>query len=136
MKRIAVLSPFAASEKRGRLEHALMAERLCLFVVRAGHAPFASHAFYPLFLDEDLPSDRGLGLACEHRWLEACEEVWVWDEWGISSGMKDAIEYVERINANGNPSGHCAHCSHIQISILYFSKGEIPDQAWNGVTRG
>lgn len=127
MKRIAVISPFRETAERSRAEHFATAKLLCRAAALASCAPFASHVSYPLFLDEDSEEERALGLSCEHAYLETMEEAWIWDPWGISGGMKGAIEYVEKINRDGNPSGHCAHCAHLQIKVKFFSKGEIPE---------
>ena len=114
MKTVMVISPFRASANRTREQHLKHAKKLCELACRAGHAPFASHVFYPLFLDEDSERDREIGLGCEHAWLQLSDEIWVWDDWGISSGMKSAIGQAQ---------------DYQNIEIRYFSRGEIP--AWN-----
>lgn len=110
MKTVMVISPFRASATRTRGQHLAHAKKLCELAARAGVAPFASHVFYPLFLDEDSEKDREIGLACERAWIERCDELWVWDDWGISTGMKAAI-------------GQAEFCQNIEIR--YFSRGEI-----------
>jgi hypothetical protein len=113
VKTIMVVSPFRASATRSRFQHLEHAKKLCELAARAGVAPFASHVFYPLFLDEDSERDREIGLECEHAWLEWADQVWVWDDWGISSGMNRAIGKAQ---------------DYQNIEVLYFSRGEIP--AW------
>lgn len=118
MKRVVVVSPFRASPSRSRKYHTVFAKLLCLAVAHAGHAPFASHLFYPAFLDDNDEVDRATGLACEHAWIERCDELWVWDHWGISQGMQAAIDHAEEWSRPYD---------HKPIVILSFSKGEIPE---------
>jgi hypothetical protein len=113
VKTVMVVSPFRASANRTREQHLAHAKKLCELAARAGVAPFASHVFYPLFLDEDSEKDREIGLVCEHEWLGQCDELWIWDDWGISSGMKRAIGKAQ---------------DYQNIEIRYFSRGEI--SAW------
>lgn len=67
------------------MEHA---EALCHEVtVKHGHAAFAPHVFYPLFLDDRRPEERALGMAAGRAWLAKADEVWVWGRDGVSDGM-------------------------------------------------
>jgi len=95
MRTVMVISPFRASANRTRQQHLSHAKKLCELACRAGYAPFASHVFYPQFLNEDDEKDRHLGLDCEKVWIAACNELWVWDAWGVSDGMKSAILFAK-----------------------------------------
>ena len=115
MDPVIVISPFRETATRSRAEHLAHAKKLCELACRAGYAAFASHVFYPLFLDENSADDRALGLACEHAWITSCQELWIWDSWGISDGMREAIDFAHTWG----------------IPTCYFSHGEIP--AWKDV---
>jgi peroxiredoxin len=95
VKTVMVISPFRASATRSRFQHLEHAKKLCALAARSGAAPFASHVFYPQFLNEDDDEDRQLGLDCEKVWIAGCNELWVWDAWGISDGMKSAILFAK-----------------------------------------
>jgi hypothetical protein len=115
---IVVVSPFRASEKRSREEHEEHAKLLCRHLARAGRIVYAGHLLCPLFLDEDLASDREAGIAINLGWIERCDRLAIWDVWGITAGMKAEIEYAEKMNAENEWR---------QIAIHYFSKGEVPE---------
>lgn len=67
---------------------------------RAGYAAFASHVFYPIFLDDTLQKERDLGMQAGLAWLRVCDEVWVYaeDEVECTEGMKREIELANRLN--------------------------------------
>jgi len=62
--------------------------------IARGEAPFASHGLYPLFLDEDTPEGRALGITLGHAWLGGCEAVVVYADGpgGITAGMDERIK--------------------------------------------
>ena len=93
MKRIFVCSPFAGDTR----QNVLVAQRLCLKVVAAGHAPFAPHLLYPGFMNDAVPAHREAGIACGLAYLETCDEVWSYIGGGISSGMRREIELAEKL---------------------------------------
>jgi hypothetical protein len=59
-----------------------------------GEAPFASHAIYTLpgVLDDDIPSERELGINAGLTWGRVADATVVYMDLGISSGMKKGIE--------------------------------------------
>ena len=130
MKLVVVVSPFREANGRSREEHRLHALRLCLLAARAGHAVFASHGFYPLFLDEDLPADRELGLAMEREVIARSDMLWIWDPWGLSSGMTGAIQFAKSENLRWAETQAKDYPTNRRepIAICYFSKDEVP--AW------
>lgn len=113
--RIQVVSPYRASATRTMETHAAFASKLCLLAVLAGFAPFAPHLLYPTFLSDADSEERAAGIECSIAWLRAAEEIWVWDVWGLSDGMRTELG---EIAASGIP-------------VRYASKGEVP--AWLNV---
>lgn len=71
-----------------------IAYKLCRMAVNENKAPIAPHLLYPRFLREYESDDRELGIQCGLKYLEVCDEVWVYDAYGISSGMAREIEYA------------------------------------------
>lgn len=99
-KRIQILSPLRAANGRTEEDHIEFAERLCLLATEAGYAPFAPHVFFTRYLEDAIPDERVAGIECGLSWLLAAEEVWVWERWGISNGMKAEIAAI--LEENGH----------------------------------
>ncbi len=95
-KRIFVISPLKAAEGRTVEDHLRLLEVLCREVVGHGHAPWAPHGFYTHFLDDSNAYEREMGIECGLAWLEVCDEVWVYEKLGISSGMAAEIAMARR----------------------------------------
>lgn len=94
MKRIYVCSPFAAPTAAGVRENVERARAICRDVAKRGDAPLAVHLLYPAFLDDTVPEERELGVACGRSWLLAADEVWVFGS--PSPGMRAEIVEAER----------------------------------------
>lgn len=90
MKRIFVCSPLSGDV----VKNTEIAKALCRALVRAGHSPFASHLFFPLFLNELMPGDRSAGIAAGIQWLRASDELWCYaDSYVLCSlGMKAEVD--------------------------------------------
>lgn len=57
-----------------------------------GEAPFASHAMYPFFLDDDDPKQRRQGLEMGHEYLQKSQAVVFYVDLGMSPGMLIALD--------------------------------------------
>ena len=89
---------FICSRYIGDIEHNIeVALALCRVAVKAGHAPFAPHLLYTRFLDEDDPAQRELGISLGLRFMEACDEVWVYAAEGVSDGMRREMEHARHL---------------------------------------
>ena len=98
MKPVIIESPYAA--KPGHYcteiarEYLLDAIRDCL---RKGEAPFASHRMYTDgVLDDNVPEDRSLGIYAGLCWQGKADYVVVYQDLGISEGMKRAINLAQK----------------------------------------
>jgi hypothetical protein len=60
--------------------------------INRGEAPFASHAIYPLALDDNIKEDRIKGIVCGYQWMTRADLVAVYIDLGLSTGMKAAID--------------------------------------------
>lgn len=97
VRRVYVVSPLAAPTNAGIKQNIARAQRLCyLAMAEKGVSAFASHAFYPLFLNDADAEERELGLQAGLDWLEAAEEIWVWSRAGITGGMKEELELAKK----------------------------------------
>lgn len=65
--------------------------------IKRGEVPFASHAIYPLALDDNDPEQREQGLALGEYWRHHCQRTVVYIDRGVSEGMLRGIEAAERM---------------------------------------
>ena len=57
----------------------------------------APHIYFTQFLNDEKQEERIIGMNMGLIWLKECDEIWVFCQNGISSGMKAEIEYAEKI---------------------------------------
>jgi hypothetical protein len=103
MRRVFICSPLKADTKEGILKNIKRAQDLChLAMTRGGGpiAPFASHAFYTLFLDDSNPIERAIGMDAGNAWLRASHEVWAWTKLGVTPGMEREIILARQCGIN------------------------------------
>ena len=82
MHRVIIESPYAGDTERNlRYARAAMKDSL-----DRGEAPFLSH-----LLDDSLDHERHMGIEAGLSWMEKADAVLVYDDLGISSGMKYGI---------------------------------------------
>ena len=90
MNLVILESPFA-----GNVEENTTYARACMrdCLIR-GEAPYASHLLYTQegILDDDIPSERTLGIEAGLAWGDAAEATVVYTDLGISRGMEQGIE--------------------------------------------
>jgi hypothetical protein len=92
---VVIESPFA-----GDVERNLRYLRACMSdCLRRGEAPYASHALYtqPGVLNDDIPAERTRGILAGFAWGAVASLRVVYDDLGVSSGMRCGIEEAERI---------------------------------------
>lgn len=92
MIRVLVESPFA-----GDVEANVAYLKDCLKdCLERGEAPYASHLFFTQFLDDEIPEERALGIDAGLAWGAAAERTVVYQDRGISRGMKYGIAAAEK----------------------------------------
>lgn len=67
------------------------------FAVDRGYIPLTPHLLFTQFLDDNIPSERELGLFFGNVLMSKCSEVWVFGDY-ISCGMEAEIERAQRKN--------------------------------------
>lgn len=97
MRRVIIESPYRGTELNERWRNIGYLRECIADSLRRGEAPFASHKMYPGVLDEDIPSERALGIAAGRAWYQAAEAIIFYVDRGWSPGMKKA--FVEAMNA-------------------------------------
>jgi len=94
VKRVMLESPYAGDFVRNEI-YALRAMRHSLDL---NEAPFLSHVLYTLVLNDRLHQERRYGMRAGHAWLRASELVVVYQDYGISNGMKERISLALDLN--------------------------------------
>lgn len=89
-KLVYVCSPYHGDMERNRQN----AVEYCEYAARMGVIPLAPHTIFTQYLDDDVPSQREVGLKMGLELLKRCDELWVFGP-VITEGMKQ-----EMIEAN------------------------------------
>lgn len=76
------------------------AEAACWDCMKRGEAPFASHLLYTRFLDDRDPRQRELGMIFGRAWIKIADLMVVYEDYGISEGMKIAMELAEKLQVD------------------------------------
>lgn len=56
--------------------------------------PIAPHIYFTQFLDDEIPSERSIGMAAGMALLDLCDEIWVYGIQNPSEGMQAEIDYA------------------------------------------
>lgn len=93
-RRVLVESPYRAETEQGLRINLRYARAAVRDAVLRGEAPIASHLLLtqPGILKDDVPEERELGIDAGHQWMAAADAVVVYTDYGISPGMKRAID--------------------------------------------
>src|SRR3989344_2575828 len=95
MQKIILESPYA-----GDIEQNLAYARECMRdSLHRGEAPFASHLLYTQdgILGDHIAHEREMGINAGLVWGEAAEKTVVYQDLGISDGMRLGIERAEKL---------------------------------------
>jgi len=88
MKRVYICSPYAGDVE----SNTERAQWLCREAIKDGCAPYAPHLLYPQIID-----DRQAGIVCGLAYLDLCDELWVYANDGISTGMRQEIDHAQHL---------------------------------------
>lgn len=96
VRRVVIESPFAGNLAR----HIGYARAAVRDSINRGEAPFASHLIYTQagVLRDDSREDRSLGIVSGFAWMEVCDLVAVYQDLGISGGMRLGIERAKQLD--------------------------------------
>ncbi len=96
LKKVFICSPFRPvgdnREERDKnwKQNISLAKQACHYAVNQGYIPYAPHLYFPLFLSENDPDEREMGIIMGLSWLARCDEIWVCGK-RISEGMSREI---------------------------------------------
>jgi hypothetical protein len=91
-------SPLAATTDESLLNNILYARQCIYDSLKRGEAPFASHLLYTQVLDDAKPEHRSLGMLAGWYWMKKADQVVVYTDRGISSGMREGIKQAEELS--------------------------------------
>lgn len=66
--------------------------------ISRGECPYASHAFFTQFLDDDSMASRQLGMALGWTVMTRANLVAIYEDLGVSTGMVAGIEIAKRLH--------------------------------------
>lgn len=91
MKRVIIESPYKANGDNTVRDHIYYARRCVLDSVLRGESPIASHLLLPQVLDDNIPSERQMGIAAGLAWRPVADLSTFYTDYGWSTGMLDAL---------------------------------------------
>jgi len=92
---VIVESPYAG-DVEANLAYARQACANCL---GRGEVPYASHLFFPQFLDDLAPAEREMGMTAGYAFWGHAKLITFYTDRGWSGGMKRAFERVTKLGA-------------------------------------
>jgi hypothetical protein len=94
--RVIIESRFETSLQFDLKSNEKLAKAACQHAILMGYNPFASHLFFPRFLDDANPGERALGIDLGLMWGKGADEIWFCfrtTDYEYSEGMKIARDY-------------------------------------------
>lgn len=87
-KIIYVCSPFSGDTKTNKS----YARQCTREVISNGYTPITPHLYITEVLNDGVKEERKVGLACGLDLIDVCDEVWSFEDYGVSKGM--LIEHI------------------------------------------
>lgn len=97
MRRVIIESPLSSSNGYTVESNKDYARKCVLDCLRRGESPLAGHLLYTQVLDDLKPEERAHGMAAGFAWYGSSDAVIVYNDRGISSGMRAGIELAKRL---------------------------------------
>lgn len=89
MKTVFICSPFKGNEEANTKK----AKFYATIAIGTGAVPIAPHLYFPMFLDDQNPSERMKGIEMGLELMDCCDEVWLFG-FNITSGMQFELEHA------------------------------------------
>jgi hypothetical protein len=97
MPLVAIESPLRATDAYSREQFKRYWQFCIEDALVRGELPYSSHWLAEI-LDDDNPRERALGIHCGLTWSSKCDYAAYYCDFGVSQGMKDAIDFYRKIN--------------------------------------
>ncbi len=95
IRRVIIASPYSGGgDLAGNLDYAA---RCVCDSLSQGEAPIAFHMFLPQVLNDEIHEQRQLGMKAGMRWLPIADALVVYQDKGISDGMRREIVLAEAL---------------------------------------
>ena len=94
MRLVIIESPFSGDEARNRI----YLQRCIRDCLARGESPYASHQMLTDALRDSVPEERAQGIAAGFEWRKVAEATVVYEDYGISGGMRTGIDDAHRLN--------------------------------------
>jgi hypothetical protein len=91
MRCVIIESPFRTEDLKLKRAYGQYLRRAIDDSLKRREAPFASHGFYTRYLDDEVLLERVQGILCNQSWIRKADCVAVYDNYGISEGMRKGI---------------------------------------------
>lgn len=91
MRRVIIESPFGSDDPQTLRENIAYARACANDCVQRGEVPFASHLFFPQFMDDKDPAQRQMGIEMGYDFWEKADLVIFYMDKGLSPGMQAAL---------------------------------------------
>jgi hypothetical protein len=98
MRRVTLETPYRGKNSDELARNIAYAKACVLDCFEHDEAAFASHLHYPGILDDNIPTERQLGIEAGLLWGEAAEATVCYIDFGISPGMELGIEDAKKHN--------------------------------------
>lgn len=95
--RVTIESPYRGNSPEERKRNEAYLVRAMHDSLTRGEFPFASHRLYPGVLNEDIVTERTLGIEAGYAWMEVADAVVFYEDYGWSAGMKKARNHAKRL---------------------------------------
>lgn len=106
---VVIESPYA-----GEVEKNVVYARRCMMdSLLRGEAPFASHLLYTQILDDNVPSDRSLGIGAGWEWHRVADLIVFYTDRGWSRGMIEAFRKITKEEAEDRFIGLRLYPTHV-----------------------
>lgn len=92
MKKVYICAPLGG-DVEGNIKRVI---RYTEYTLKCGAAPVVPH-FYALYLNDNVPAERELGMAAGLSLLWFCDELWIFGE-RITGGMEAEIRFCKNLN--------------------------------------
>lgn len=96
MRLVILESPFRGQTPEETADNVRYAKDCMLDALRRGESPLASHLLWPGILDDADPAERKAGIEAGLAWGPAAEATVVYQDLGISPGMRLGIDRAGR----------------------------------------
>lgn len=116
MQRVVIESPLSGDFARNK-RYALWCAYHCRTL---GQSAYASHLFFPQFLDDEDPDSRTFGIEAGYAWAQTADVIAFYIDLGMSGGMLKAEQHW---------ANHYAPCDYRKLPAEMFAQfeaGEVP----------